>query len=154
MQTTFISKHFWVFGLQKPNSKGQLEKKNKGKLTMAEIPVTEKKVEPKSSVPEKEHDGVTDKAVPPTPDVPPKDEDKTAHANAEVPPTMDDKAARINKFLSRAVPILVILLAICIWALFTFNWNSWEAGRSVQRTDNATLEADIIPLSTRSIGTI
>jgi membrane fusion protein, multidrug efflux system len=73
------------------------------------------------------------------------------------PPKEDqkaEKAARVNKILSYAVPILILLLAIGLWALFTANWKGWEAGKSVQTTDNATIQADIIPLSTRSIGII
>src|SRR5262245_30662255 len=77
------------------------------------------------------------------------------HSEQKEPqPKVEDKAARINKILRYAVPILVVLLALGLWALLTFNWNAWEAGRSSHTTDDATVEADIIPLSTRSIGTI
>jgi membrane fusion protein (multidrug efflux system) len=65
-----------------------------------------------------------------------------------------DKVKRVNKILSFAVPILILLLALGLWYLFTFNWNGWEASKTNQTTDDATIEADIIPLSTRAIGTI
>jgi membrane fusion protein (multidrug efflux system) len=65
-----------------------------------------------------------------------------------------DKIKRVNRILTFAVPILILSVALGLWYLFTFNWNGWEAGKSTQSTDDATIEADIIPLSTRAIGTI
>jgi len=70
------------------------------------------------------------------------------------PQVNKDKVKRVNRILSFAVPIIILSLALGLWYLFTFNWNGWEAGKSVQTTDDATVQADIIPLSTRAIGTI
>ena len=66
----------------------------------------------------------------------------------------EDKKKRINKILTIAVPLLVLTLAFGLWYLFTFNWDSWEAGKTVQTTDNATVQADVIPLSTKAVGIV
>jgi membrane fusion protein (multidrug efflux system) len=65
-----------------------------------------------------------------------------------------DKVKRINRILSFVVPLLILSLALGLWYLFTFNWNNWEARKTIQTTDNATVQADIIPLSTRATGTV
>jgi len=104
--------------------------------------------------------------TPPTSTDKPSDVQETKRQSPEQPETKikideapkvdqtEEKAARVNKILSYAVPILILLLAISLWALFSANWYGWEAGRSVQTTDDATIQADIIPLSTRIFGTI
>ena len=66
----------------------------------------------------------------------------------------EDKLKRVNKILSVAVPVLILLLAAGLWYLFTFNWDRWEAGKATQTTDDAIIQADIIPLSTLTVGTI
>lgn len=66
----------------------------------------------------------------------------------------DEKKRRINKILTFAVPVLVLALAFGLWYLFTFNWDKWEAGKTVQTTDNATVQADIVPLSTKAVGIV
>jgi membrane fusion protein (multidrug efflux system) len=73
---------------------------------------------------------------------------------ADEPQNGKDKTKRINRILSFAVPLLILSLAFALWYLFTFNWSGWEAHKTIQTTDNATIQADIIPLSTRAIGTI
>lgn len=65
-----------------------------------------------------------------------------------------DKKRRINRILTFAVPALVLALAFGLWYLFTFNWDKWEAGKTVQTTDNATVQADVIPLSTKAVGIV
>src|ERR1044071_3018042 len=65
-----------------------------------------------------------------------------------------DRKRRINKILTFAVPVLVLALAFGLWYLFTFNWDNWEAGKTVQTTDNATVQADVIPLSTKAVGIV
>src|ERR1051325_3203841 len=66
----------------------------------------------------------------------------------------DDRKRRINKILTFAVPVLVLALAFGLWYLFTFNWDNWEAGKTVQTTDNAAVQADVIPLSTKAVGIV
>jgi len=65
-----------------------------------------------------------------------------------------DKKRRINKILKFAVPALVLALAFGLWYLFAFNWGNWEASRTTQITDNATVQADVIPLSTKAVGIV
>lgn len=67
---------------------------------------------------------------------------------------VDDRKRRINKILTFAVPVLVLLLAFGLWYLFTFNWDKWEAGKTTQTTDDATVQADVIPLSTKAVGIV
>src|ERR1700753_619564 len=66
----------------------------------------------------------------------------------------DDRKRRINKILTFAVPVLVLALAFGLWYLFTFNWDKWEAGRTTQTTDDAAVQADVIPLSTKAVGIV
>ena len=66
----------------------------------------------------------------------------------------DDRKRRVNKILTFAVPVLVLLLAFGLWYLFTFNWDKWEAGKTTQTTDDAAVQADVIPLSTKAVGIV
>lgn len=66
----------------------------------------------------------------------------------------EDRKRRINKILTFAVPALVLALAFGLWYLFTFNWDNWEASKTVQTTDNATVQTDVIPLSTKAVGIV
>src|SRR6202030_2087164 len=47
------------------------------------------------------------------------------------------------------VPALVLLLAAAIVFTITWNWDSWEGGRSEQVTDDAYVRGDLTPLSTK-----
>lgn len=55
----------------------------------------------------------------------------------------------------RAVVVPVITLGVAAVLLFTIKgcWTSWEGGGTNQRTDDAYVRADMIPLSTRVSGT-
>jgi membrane fusion protein, multidrug efflux system len=66
------------------------------------------------------------------------------------PPT--PKAA--SKWLSYGTPLLVSLLAVAIIVTITYNWNSWEGNRSEQATDDASVRADLAPLSTKIAGIV
>lgn len=85
--------------------------------------------------------------------LPPEESDETAE-QPKVSEEGEDRRRRVNKILSFAVPVLVLAIAFGLWYLFTFNWNSWEAGRAIQTTDNATVQTDIIPLSTKATGIV
>jgi membrane fusion protein, multidrug efflux system len=47
-----------------------------------------------------------------------------------------------------------VLLAIVILVTITWNWNSWEGGRTEQVTDDAYVRGDITPLSTKVAGLV
>jgi membrane fusion protein (multidrug efflux system) len=51
-------------------------------------------------------------------------------------------------------PALVVLLAVVILVTITWNWNSWEGGRTEQVTDDAYVRGDITPLSTKVPGLV
>jgi membrane fusion protein, multidrug efflux system len=51
-------------------------------------------------------------------------------------------------------PALVVVLAVVILATITWNWNSWEGGRTEQVTDDAYVRGDITPLSTKGAGLV
>jgi membrane fusion protein (multidrug efflux system) len=59
--------------------------------------------------------------------------------------------ANLQKF---GIPALVVLLAAAILATITWNWNSWEGGRTEQVTDDAYVRGDITPLSTKVAGLV
>ena len=54
----------------------------------------------------------------------------------------------------RLVPLLILLLAAGIYLRITTSWNSWVGAQAVQRTNDASLRADITPLSTRISGSV
>jgi membrane fusion protein (multidrug efflux system) len=61
-----------------------------------------------------------------------------------------------KEMTKRAVVVPVITLAVAAVLLFTIKgcWTSWEGGGTNQRTDDAYVRADMIPLSTRVSGTV
>ncbi|HYZ31230.1 MAG TPA: HlyD family secretion protein, partial [Crenalkalicoccus sp.] len=50
------------------------------------------------------------------------------------------------------VPLLLVLLAAGLAALFTFRWNAWTGLAATQSTDDAYLQSDLTPLSARIVG--
>jgi membrane fusion protein (multidrug efflux system) len=59
-----------------------------------------------------------------------------------------------SRYLSRIITAIILLLAAAIFILITTHWNSWVGRRSTQRTDDAYLNADITPLSTKISGNV
>lgn len=57
-----------------------------------------------------------------------------------------------SRFPSWAVTLCILFLAIGLFFLVYGNWNEWESGRSVQRTDDAYVRADVTALSTKASG--
>jgi membrane fusion protein (multidrug efflux system) len=51
-------------------------------------------------------------------------------------------------------PAIILLMAAAIVALITGNWNRWTADRASQETDDAHLQADLTPLSTKAAGIV
>ena len=58
---------------------------------------------------------------------------------------------RLNQWL---VPAIILLMAAGIVLLITGNWNVWANERGAQKTDDAYLEADVTPLSTKVAGLV
>jgi membrane fusion protein (multidrug efflux system) len=56
----------------------------------------------------------------------------------------------------RTIVIPLVILVVAAFLLFAINgqWTSWEGGRSEQKTDDAYVRADLVPLSTRISGTV
>jgi membrane fusion protein (multidrug efflux system) len=48
----------------------------------------------------------------------------------------------------------VILLALAVVVTVLGNWNSWEGGRALQVTDDASVRGDVTPLSTKVAGIV
>jgi membrane fusion protein (multidrug efflux system) len=58
---------------------------------------------------------------------------------------------RLAKWL---VPAVILLMAAGITVLITGNWNKWTSDRAGQTTDDASLRADLTPLSTKVAGLV
>ena len=69
---------------------------------------------------------------------------------AEVPPV----TATRWPWLKFGTPILVLLLAAALVITLTWNWNSYEGGRAEQVTDDAFVQGDLTPLSTKVSGIV
>src|SRR5580658_6523293 len=56
----------------------------------------------------------------------------------------------------RTIIIPLTILGVAAFLFFAINghWTSWEGGRSEQKTDDAYVRADLVPLSTRISGTV
>jgi len=60
----------------------------------------------------------------------------------------------MKKWLSFAIPIAVLALAILLLFVIRGDWNSWRSNATVQRTADAYVTANQVPLSTRISGTV
>jgi membrane fusion protein, multidrug efflux system len=58
------------------------------------------------------------------------------------------------KKLSIAIPILVLAVALFLFLMIRGHWDSWKSNATLQRTNDAYVTADQIPLSTRISGTV
>jgi len=74
------------------------------------------------------------------------------------PATPDSPAPAKSKsrwdWLKYLTPILVLLLAAAVVISLTRNWNAWEGGKVDQITDDAYVQGDLTPLSTRVPGIV
>ncbi len=84
-------------------------------------------------------------SAPPVPTQPPPDEKPSKPAIS--PPA----TGRLRSFLT---PALVLLLAAGLVITITWNWNSWEGGRTEQTTDDAYVRGDLTPLGTKVSGIV
>jgi membrane fusion protein (multidrug efflux system) len=53
---------------------------------------------------------------------------------------------------SWAISLAILVIAVAIFLLVYGNWNEWESGRRVQKTDDAYVHADATALSTKASG--
>jgi membrane fusion protein (multidrug efflux system) len=52
------------------------------------------------------------------------------------------------------IPFIVLFVAALLFFVINGRWTSWFGGRAEQETDDAYVQADMIPLSTRISGTV
>jgi len=52
------------------------------------------------------------------------------------------------------VPVVVLAFALTLFFTISRRWNSWDSNATTQKTDDATIRADVTPLSTRVTGTV
>ncbi len=52
------------------------------------------------------------------------------------------------------IPIAILIVAACLFFAINGHLTSWEGGRREQKTDDAYVRADLVPLSTRISGTV
>jgi len=69
---------------------------------------------------------------------------------AQVAETLDRKQAW-RKYVT---PLMVIALAVAIIVTITRNWNGWEGARGEQLTNDAYVQGDLTPLSTKISGIV
>lgn len=64
------------------------------------------------------------------------------------------KSAGGQRWQRCLVPTIILLMAAGILVLITGNWNQWVGDRSWQSTDDAYVQADLTPLSTKVAGLV
>jgi membrane fusion protein, multidrug efflux system len=52
------------------------------------------------------------------------------------------------------IPLAILVVAACLFFAINGHWTSWEGNRAEQKTDDAYVRADLVPLSTRISGTV
>ena len=67
------------------------------------------------------------------------------------PATKGPWARRLGQWI---VPTIVLLMAAGIVILIAGNWNAWASDRQWQKTDDASVRADLTPLSTKVSGLV
>src|SRR5262245_66077863 len=72
---------------------------------------------------------------------------------------MPDATASVTKSTGATwkrwlVPATILLMAAGILTLITGNWNRWVGDRTWQTTDDAYVQADLTPLSTKVSGLV
>jgi membrane fusion protein, multidrug efflux system len=59
---------------------------------------------------------------------------------------------RASHVPSWAISLVILVIAAAIFLLVYGNWNEWEGGRRVQKTEDAYVQADVTALSTKASG--
>ncbi len=70
----------------------------------------------------------------------------------EQSPAISASQPNASRFPSWAVTLCILFLAVSLFLLVYGNWSKWESSRSVQRTDDAYVRADVTALSTKASG--
>ena len=52
------------------------------------------------------------------------------------------------------IPIIILSFAVVLFLTISGRWNTWDSNEAMQKTDDATVRADVTPLSTRVTGTV
>src|SRR5215472_2299418 len=52
------------------------------------------------------------------------------------------------------IPLIILVVAALLFFVINGRWISWLGGRAEQKTDDAYVQADMTPLSTRISGTV
>jgi membrane fusion protein, multidrug efflux system len=52
------------------------------------------------------------------------------------------------------IPLIILVVAALLFLVIEGRWTSWLGGRAEQETDDAYVQADMTPLSTRISGTV
>lgn len=60
----------------------------------------------------------------------------------------------MKKLLSIAIPVAVLALAVLLLIVIRSDWNSWGSSATLQKTNDAYVAANQVPLSTRVTGTV
>jgi membrane fusion protein (multidrug efflux system) len=64
------------------------------------------------------------------------------------------KSTRVQRWKRWLVPAAILLMSAGILILITGNWNRWIGERAWQTTDDAYVQADLTPLSTKVAGLV
>src|SRR5271170_5009006 len=64
------------------------------------------------------------------------------------------KSAGVQRWRRWLVPAAILLMSAGILILITGNWNQWVVERTWQTTDDAYVQADLTPLSTKVAGLV
>src|SRR5580704_9406280 len=67
------------------------------------------------------------------------------------PPNAESWSRRFRSWL---IPITIALMATGLVVLLTGNWTAWTGSRAAQITDDAYVQADLTPLSTKVAGLV
>src|SRR5580698_6065586 len=59
-----------------------------------------------------------------------------------------------KRFKSWLIPITIAVMAIGLVVLLMGNWTAWTGARAAQTTDDAYVQADLTPLSTKVAGLV
>lgn len=81
---------------------------------------------------------------------------KPAPAQPPEPTSKPEHTAAHRKvdWQKHGTPALVVLLTAAVVVTITWNWNAWEGGRIKQTTDDAYVQGDVTPLSTKVAGIV
>jgi membrane fusion protein (multidrug efflux system) len=68
--------------------------------------------------------------------------------------SIEQRPTWLNRLKQLLVPVTILLMAVGIVFLIAGNWNTWASERASQETDDAYVQADLTPLSTKVAGLV